>query len=130
MLESSYLACPECAVGKGSNRPPVGLPDRCLSLRDPGPTSPWTLSQAYPRLVAIRGPHCGRPVLKAVHFIPSPNYPARETAVIVFDHVFRIHGLPVDVVSDSGPQFTSRFGQSSVDYGGDSEPILRLPSVD
>ena len=24
-------------------------------------------------------------------------------------HVFRIHGLPVDLVSDRGPQFSSRF---------------------
>ncbi len=47
---------------------------------------------------------------KAVHFIPLPKLPsARETAVIVLDHVFRIHGLPVDVVSDRGPQFSSRF---------------------
>ncbi len=47
---------------------------------------------------------------KAVHFIPLPKLPsARETAVIVFDHVFHIHGLPVDVVSDRGPQFSSRF---------------------
>ena len=24
-------------------------------------------------------------------------------------HVFQLHGLPVDIVADSGPQFTSRF---------------------
>ncbi len=27
----------------------------------------------------------------------------------VVDHVFRVHGLPVDVVSDRGPQFVSKF---------------------
>ncbi len=47
---------------------------------------------------------------KVVNFIPLPKLPsARETAVIVLDHVFHIHGLPVDVVSDRGPQFSSRF---------------------
>ncbi len=47
---------------------------------------------------------------KATHFIPLPKLPsARETATIVLDHVFRIHGLPVDVVSDRGPQFVSKF---------------------
>uniref|UniRef100_A0A9J7ZDK9 Uncharacterized protein n=1 Tax=Cyprinus carpio carpio TaxID=630221 RepID=A0A9J7ZDK9_CYPCA len=47
---------------------------------------------------------------KAVHFIPLPKLPsARETARAVVDHVFRIHGLPEDVVSDRGPQFVSHF---------------------
>ncbi|KAI7809155.1 hypothetical protein IRJ41_000814, partial [Triplophysa rosa] len=47
---------------------------------------------------------------KAVHFVPLPKLPsARETAQLMVDHVFRLHGLPVDVVSDRGPQFSSRF---------------------
>ncbi|KAI2662144.1 Transposon Tf2-9 polyprotein [Labeo rohita] len=47
---------------------------------------------------------------KAVHFIPLPKLPsAKETAVAVIDHVFRLHGLPTDVVSDRGPQFVSKF---------------------
>ncbi len=105
------LACPVCAVGKGSNRPPVGL------LRPlPIPSRPW--SHIAMDFVTGLPPSSGNTVVltvvdrfsKAVHFIPLPKLPsARETAVIVFDHVFRIHGLPVDVVSDRGPQFTSRF---------------------
>ncbi|CAM4606773.1 unnamed protein product [Leuciscus chuanchicus] len=47
---------------------------------------------------------------KAAHFIPLPKLPsARETAQIVVDHVFKIHGLPENVVSDRGPQFSSLF---------------------
>ncbi len=47
---------------------------------------------------------------KAAHFIPLPKLPsARETATVVLDHVFRIHGLPGNVVSDRGPQFVSKF---------------------
>ncbi len=47
---------------------------------------------------------------RAAHFIPLPKLPsAKETAVTVVDHVFRIHGLPMDVVSDRGPQFVSKF---------------------
>lgn len=39
---------------------------------------------------------------KATHCIPLPKSPsARETAVVVIHHVFRIHGLPTDVVSDT-----------------------------
>ncbi len=105
------LACPVCAVGKGSNRPPVGLL-RPLSI----PSRPW--SHIAMDFVTGLPPSSGNTVVltvvdrfsKAVHFIPLPKLPsARETAVIVLDHVFRIHGLPVDVVSDRGPQFSSRF---------------------
>jgi hypothetical protein len=47
---------------------------------------------------------------KAAHFIPLPKLPsAKETALTVVDHVFRLHGLPMDVVSDRGPQFVSKF---------------------
>ncbi len=47
---------------------------------------------------------------KAAHFIPLPKLPsAKETAQLMVDHVFKIHGLPTDVVSDRGPQFTSQF---------------------
>lgn len=47
---------------------------------------------------------------KAAHFIPLPKLPsARETALTVIDHVFRMHGLPMAVVSDRGSQFVSKF---------------------
>nr|XP_023696137.1 uncharacterized protein LOC111858521 [Paramormyrops kingsleyae] len=49
---------------------------------------------------------------KAVHFIPIPKLPsARETAQLLIDHVFKLHGLPTNIVSDRGPQFMSRFWQ-------------------
>lgn len=44
------------------------------------------------------------------HFIPLPRLPsARETATLVLDHILHNHGLPVNVVSDRGPQFVSKF---------------------
>jgi hypothetical protein len=47
---------------------------------------------------------------KAAHFIPLPKLPsAKETAQLMVQHVFRIHGLPVDMVSDRGPPFSSQF---------------------
>jgi len=46
---------------------------------------------------------------KAVHFIPLPKLPsALETATLITQHVFRLHGIPQDIVSDRGPQFASR----------------------
>uniref|UniRef100_A0A3P9M8J2 Integrase catalytic domain-containing protein n=1 Tax=Oryzias latipes TaxID=8090 RepID=A0A3P9M8J2_ORYLA len=46
---------------------------------------------------------------KAVHYIPLPQLPsATETAKLLVHHVFRLYGLPTDIVSDRGPQFTSQ----------------------
>lgn len=40
---------------------------------------------------------------KMVYFVPLPKLPsAKESAQLLVQHVFRLHGLPVDVVSDRG----------------------------
>lgn len=45
----------------------------------------------------------------AVSFIALPKLPsAKQTADQLVNHVFRLHGIPVDIVSDRGPQFTSQ----------------------
>ncbi len=96
------LACLVCAVGKSSNRPPVGI----LRLL-PIPSRPWSLIAMD--FVTGLPPSSGNTMVltmidrfsMAVHFIPLPKLPsARETVVTVFDHVFRIHGLPVYMVSN------------------------------
>lgn len=47
---------------------------------------------------------------KMAHFIALPKLPsAKETAEVMMNQVFRIHGFPRDIVSDRGPQFVSRF---------------------
>lgn len=46
---------------------------------------------------------------KACSLIPIPKLPtAVETAELLCNQVFRYYGLPEDIVSDKGPQFTSR----------------------
>ena len=46
---------------------------------------------------------------KAVHFVPLPKLPtALETANLLILHVFRLHGIPTDIVSDRRPQFASQ----------------------
>lgn len=46
---------------------------------------------------------------KAVHFIPLTKLPsALKTADLLVLHVFRLHGIPLDVVSDRGLQFSSQ----------------------
>lgn len=47
---------------------------------------------------------------KMIDFIALPKLPsAREMAEVLLKEVFRIHGLPKDIVSDRGPQFISMF---------------------
>jgi len=47
---------------------------------------------------------------KMAHLMPLPKLPsAKETVQTILLHVYRLHGRPVDVVSDRGPQFTSVF---------------------
>lgn len=110
-IRGFVLACSVCAVSKTSNRPPAGLLQP-LSV----PSRPW--SHISLDFVTGLPPSGGNTAVltvvdrfsKATHFIPLPKLPsARETAVAVINHVFRIHGLPTDVVSDRGPQFISKF---------------------
>ena len=46
---------------------------------------------------------------KSVHYVPLPKLPsALEMASLLVNHVFRLHGIPINVVSDRGPQFASQ----------------------
>ncbi len=104
-------SCHVCAQTKSSNTPPAGL------LRPlPIPSRPW--SHIALDFVTGLPLSAGNTVIltvvdrfsKAAHFIPLPRLPsARETAQVMVDHVFKIHGLPSDIVSDREPQFTSQF---------------------
>ncbi len=108
-------ACPICATGKGSNRPPAGLLQP-LSV----PSRPWShIAMDFVTGLPLSD---GKTVVltvvdrfsKATHFIPLPKLPsARETATIVLDHVFRIHGLLWSLTGV--PSLCQSFGQSSVD---------------
>uniref|UniRef100_A0A8K9Y3I9 Gypsy retrotransposon integrase-like protein 1 n=1 Tax=Oncorhynchus mykiss TaxID=8022 RepID=A0A8K9Y3I9_ONCMY len=104
-------ACSVCAQTKSGNSPPAG---RLRPL--PIPSRPW--SHIALDFVTGLPSSAGKTVIltvvdrfsKASHFIPLAKLPsAKETAQIIIENVFRIHGLPSDVVSDRGPQFTSQF---------------------
>uniref|UniRef100_A0A3Q2W9U9 Gypsy retrotransposon integrase-like protein 1 n=1 Tax=Haplochromis burtoni TaxID=8153 RepID=A0A3Q2W9U9_HAPBU len=103
-------ACTTCARNKIPNQPPSG------SLHPlPTPTRPW--SHVSLDFVTGLPPSAGNTVIltiidrfsKAAHFVALPKLPtALETARLLTTHVFRLHGIPDDIVSDRGPQFTSR----------------------
>lgn len=104
-------SCSVCAQGKSSHRPPAG-PLRPLPVL----SRPWS----HVALDFITGlpPSDGNTITivtivdrfpKAVHFVPLAKLPtASETAQLLVQHVFRLHVIPSNLVSDHGPQFTSR----------------------
>lgn len=110
-IREFVAACGTCSRNKTSHLPPSGL------LRPlPVPRRPWThISLDFITGLPVSEGNSVIMVVvdrfsKAAHFVALPKLPsARETAFLVVDHVFRLHGLPQDVVSDRGPQFTARF---------------------
>ena len=102
--------CSVCARSKASHQAPAGL------LRPlPIPHRPW--SHIAVDFITGLPPSEGNTVVltivdrfsKAAHFIPLSRLPsALETANLLVVHVFRLHGIPVDIVSDRGPQFAAR----------------------
>src|SRR4051794_19823325 len=48
---------------------------------------------------------------KMAHFIPYQElgFDAPNLATLYQQHIFRLHGLPKDIVSDRGPVFNSKF---------------------
>uniref|UniRef100_A0AAY5KJG5 Gypsy retrotransposon integrase-like protein 1 n=1 Tax=Esox lucius TaxID=8010 RepID=A0AAY5KJG5_ESOLU len=56
---------------------------------------------------------------KSCCLLPLPGLPtALQTAEVLFTHVFRHYGVPKDIVSDRGPQFTSRVWKAFMQHLG------------
>ena len=109
-IQSFVVACSICAREKASHQPSSVL------LRPlPIPSRPWS----HIAVDFVTGPplSAGNMTIlnivdrfsKGLHFVPLSKLPsALETADLLTQHVFRLHGLPLDIVSDRGPQFTSQ----------------------
>ena len=109
-VRTFIAACPECARNKSTHRPPAGLLQPL-----PIPPCPWW-HNAVDFVIGLPPSDGNNTILtivdrfsKAVHFVPLPKLPSTlETANLLITHVFRLHGIPLDIVSDRGPQFTSQ----------------------
>lgn len=124
-------ACPVCARNKSSNSPPSGL------LRPlPVPGRPWShIALDF----IILPPSSGNTVLliiidrfsKAAHFVALAKLPtALETTQLLTQHSFRLHGIPQDIVSDRGPQFTVRVEAVLCRAGGPGQSVFWFLSAD
>lgn len=107
-----YVAgCDQCARCKPSRHKPYG--ELCPL---PVPPAPWTsvsldfvvqlpTSRGYTAILVVVDR-----LTKMAHFIPTINeVDAPLTAQLYLEHVYKLHGLPQDLVSDRGSVFTSRF---------------------
>lgn len=110
-VQEFVSSCPTCAQSKEPRTRPQGLLHP-LSI----PSRPWS----HISLDFITGlpPSQGNTVIlvvvdrfsKMCHLLPLPKLPtANQTAELLMRHVFKMHGFPQDIVSDRGPQFSSRF---------------------
>lgn len=100
-------ACSICSHGKASHHPSVS-PLRPL----PVPGRPWS-HIALDFIMGLPMSEGNSVILttvdrfsKAVHFVPKlPS--ASKTTQLMVNHIFQLHGVPLDIVSDRGPQFTA-----------------------
>ncbi|KAI2655672.1 Transposon Tf2-9 polyprotein [Labeo rohita] len=102
--------CPACNISKSSHQRPAGLLQPL-----PVPQRPWShiaidyvtdlpASRNYTTILTVIDRFS-----KSCRLIPLTKLPsAFETAEVLMEQVFRFYGLPEDIVSDRGPQFTSR----------------------
>lgn len=109
-VRAFVAACTECAQNKATHRPtavllqPLPIPSRPWSHITVDFVTGLPLSEGNNTILTIVDWFS-----KAVHFVPLPKLPsALETSNPLISHVFRLHGIPVDIVSDRGPQFTSQ----------------------
>ncbi|GBG66321.1 hypothetical protein CBR_g58812 [Chara braunii] len=109
-----YVAeCPTCQEVNSANHLPYGLlqplpiPEgrwKSISMDFIGPLRPPTPRGHDAILVVVDR------FTKLARFVPCRYaISAREVTDIVFDRVVRDHGLPLSIISDREPRFTSRF---------------------
>jgi RNase H-like domain found in reverse transcriptase/Reverse transcriptase (RNA-dependent DNA polymerase)/Integrase zinc binding domain/Integrase core domain/Chromo (CHRromatin Organisation MOdifier) domain len=113
--------CDTCARAKAPRHKPHGL---LAPL--PVPTRPWrSISMDF--IVSLPVSPSGNDAIfvvvdrftKMAHFVPlRTTADAPDVAQLFFQHVFRHHGLPDDIVSDRGSVFTSRFWKTLVAHLG------------
>jgi hypothetical protein len=110
-VKNYVSSCEICSRAKSSRKMPSGL------LKPlPVPDQPWkSISMDF--IVDLPKVNQFDAILvvvdrfsKQAHFIPcNKKVTAQELAKIYIENVFKLHGIPSDIVSDRGPIFTSNF---------------------
>lgn len=111
MVKNLLQQCEVCQLAKPERVPYPGLLQPL-----PVPTTPWEMmtmdfieglpvSQRFSCILVVIDK-----LSKYGHFIPLKHpYTASKVAEVFLDRVYRLHGLPLSLVSDRDPVFTSTF---------------------
>lgn len=114
-MKAYCKTCHTCKISKPSNQKPYGLLNP-LSL----PSYPWeSIGMEFFGPLPESGNRDGIfdsitviicLLTPMVHLIPSRiNYNASQLAELMFEHVYKIHGLPKNIISNHDILFTSAF---------------------
>ena len=113
-VKDYVTTCDTCSRSKIPRHRPYGLLQPL-----PIPETPWTSismdfivdlppSKTFDSIFVVVDR-----LTKMAHFIPChKTVTGEETTRLFVDNVYRLHGLPNDIISDRGTQFTSKFWQS------------------
>uniref|UniRef100_A0A3B1JYM9 Gypsy retrotransposon integrase-like protein 1 n=1 Tax=Astyanax mexicanus TaxID=7994 RepID=A0A3B1JYM9_ASTMX len=119
-VQTFVVSCSVCAQCKTPKTLPAG---KLCPL--PVPERPWSHiavdfvtdlpeSEGYTTILTVVDRFS-----RGVKFIPFPALPtALQTAQAIYTHIFRHYGVPEDILSDRGPQFTSRVWKSFFEHLG------------
>ena len=106
--------CYICQKAKPERLPPAGLLQPL-----PIPSDPWEVASMdfIDGLPTSRHYNCLLAVVdkltKFAHFIPLKHpYTPSKIAELFVDNMYRLHGMPLSLVSDRDPIFTSNFWQA------------------
>lgn len=111
-VKQYVAACPHCQRNKSTNQAPAGLLNQL-----PVPEFPWQCismdfisqlpktSTGYDMILVVV---CR--LSKMVHIVPTVGtIGALGLATLYRDHVWKLHGVPMDMVSDRGKEFCNKF---------------------
>ncbi len=108
-------SCQLCQQGKARNHKPYGLltplpvlsrPWETIGIDFVGPLPESSNRHGAFDMICVIIDH----LTAMVHLTPSKQtYRAQDIAEIIFDHVYKLHGLPSAIVSDRDSLFTSLF---------------------
>lgn len=111
-IKDYVASCDKCQRNKGSNLHPAGLLQPL-----PIPVAPWDSVSMDFITQLPKTKRCHDTILvfvcrltKMVHFLPTvTTIGAYGLAVLYRDNIFKLHGIPLDVVSDRGVEFCNKF---------------------
>jgi hypothetical protein len=114
-VEKYCRSCPTCAMSKPNNQQAMGLlktlpvphrPWQSIGIDFVGPLPESSNRSGTFDMICVIIDH----LTSMIHLTPTKQtYGARHIAEVVFDTVYKLHGLPEKIISDRDSLFTSTF---------------------